>query len=25
MFINDPRDLPAFCREALRQASNLIV
>jgi hypothetical protein len=25
MFINDPCDLPAFCREALRQASNLIV
>ena len=25
MFISDPRDLPAFCREALRQASNLIV
>ena len=25
MFIDDPRDLPAFCREALRRASNLIV
>jgi probable F420-dependent oxidoreductase len=24
MFINDPRDLPKFCREALRQATDLI-
>ena len=24
MFINDPRDLPKFCREALRQATSLI-
>ena len=24
MFINDPRDLPKFCRDALRQATSLI-